>query len=291
VLRWAQKRVRATAVIAGVLAVFAAFSVWVNASLAYAYHYESDLVPEGLIGDHINDLYRWHKSFPGGTAPYVHQGPSLPKPMARGTVYVVGDCEGVYWSQGNTWPPSEKWYALARTPASGQYDMRVRFDKVDVPRVEPLVVRAANGKVQTIAAYVTPHNRVQFGFYSNAHPNYPRFANPDDPTAPLGARGFQLGPGSPFVPGRSNTLLVTMDPNNGAVNVVFNGFIVYAFTDYRLTTPQLASYVLPTNKVELGTNDVDNHTDTQLAGALTLLAPAAQPAICDNLSLPRKASR
>jgi hypothetical protein len=290
VMRWAQARPRGTMIVAGVLSVLAVFSLWVNAGLAFAYHYESPLVPEGAIGNHLTDLYRWYSTFPGGTAPYVHQGATLPKPLARGSVYVVGNCDGVYYSQGNTWAPTTEWYAVARTPASGQYDMRVRFDKVDAPRMEPIVVRGSGNTLQTIAAYVTPNNEVRFTFLSAGHANYPRFTTvANDRKAPPLAKGFQVGPESPFVPGRSNTVQVTMDPNNGAVNLVFNGFIVYAFVDYRLKTPQLASYVFPTKEVEFGTNSVGARMDTTLSGTLTMHHDP-RPPICKYLSLPRNAS-
>ncbi len=278
VLRWAIAKPRRVPVFVTVMSVATAFSMWVNAGLAYSYHHETDLVPEGSSGAFVAQQYSWHTAFPGGTAPYVRQGPTLPKPMARGTTFVVGDCQGVYWSQGNTWPPSERWYAIARTKATGQFDLQVRFNHVADAKVEPIVVRHGE-HTQMVAALVTAGNLVSFGFYTDGHREF-RSSRAD---------GFEFGPFLKFIPGHPYYLTVTLDPNNGQISVIFTGFVAYAFQDFRLTTPQLSSYVFPADKVEIGKNTVDSRTTTAVDGQL-LDRHLKRPAICGDLSLPRSST-
>ncbi|MEP6624073.1 MAG: hypothetical protein ABJC79_06505, partial [Acidimicrobiia bacterium] len=233
------------------LALGVAFAVFVNVGLAYSYHNETDLVPEGQLTDYVNFQYELHHDFPGGAAPYVQRGAELPRvPRARGTTFVVGDCDGLYWSQGNGWPPSAKWYALARTEVTGRYDFRVQFAAKKYPSVQPILVRGTPGSIQAIAVQI--HRRIiRFGFYGQAHANW--FAHRD---TGRDKRGYLWGPRLKYSPKKKYNLEVVMDSNNGKVSTVLSGYSAFVFFDYGLTTPQLASFVVPTDRIGVGVNRV-----------------------------------
>ncbi|MGZ4714105.1 MAG: hypothetical protein ACXV9S_14155 [Acidimicrobiia bacterium] len=245
-----------------VLVLGVVFAMFVNSALAYSYHYESELVPEGPLTQYVESQYEWHDTLFGGQPPYVQRGDALPRvPSPRGTTFVLGDCGGVYWSQGHAWAPSAKWYALARTEATGQYDLRMQFVGQGLRSVQPVMVRGEPGSIQAIAVDIRPR-AVRFGLYSQAHPEW--FAH-----RKTGAdrKGFLWGPRIRYRKGKTYPVEVVMDPNNGVVSVVISGYTAFVYFDYGLTTPQLAHFVLPTDHVELGVNTVGAPTQPKFEGA------------------------
>jgi len=103
-LRWVEQREWRSSFILAPIAILAMFSFFVNASLSWSYHNASALLPEGYVTSYVDVQYTIHDAFPGGKAPYVVQGDRLPfPPLGKGTVFVLGDCKGVYYSQVNSW--------------------------------------------------------------------------------------------------------------------------------------------------------------------------------------------
>ncbi len=253
------------------------FAVFVNSALAWSYHFETELQPEGAVTSFVEQQYYWHETFPGGDPPYVKTGAALPyPPLKRGTTFVVGDCEAVYWSQGNTWPQSSKWYALARSEASGQYDLRLRFAFDDTVKVHPVVVRGEAGSIQAIAVQVRKQT-IRFGFYSE--PNREFHAGRETGRDKL---GYLWGRPLRYDPEETYAVQVVMDPNNGKISVVLDGYPGFVFFDYGLTTPQLAHYVVPAAKVSIGENTVGAPMSKKFNGALRIRTQN-RPGICDSL--------
>jgi len=90
------RRVRVTvALAAGLLALL---SIWVNLGLAVVYQREFSPFttdPERAA------FVRFQRDAPGGANVVVRHGDALPAhPPAGGTLFVVGDCDGVYWTDG-----------------------------------------------------------------------------------------------------------------------------------------------------------------------------------------------
>lgn len=57
----------------------------------------------------------------GGATPNLRRGAKLPPSAADGDLYVIGDCAGTYWSDG------DDWLAVERTAAAGYHRLDVRF--------------------------------------------------------------------------------------------------------------------------------------------------------------------
>ncbi|HEY3834792.1 MAG TPA: hypothetical protein VGO03_21040 [Acidimicrobiia bacterium] len=263
-------------VVWSVLAVLAALSVLVNVALAVAYHYTTDWDPQEVSGPFIAAQYRLHNLVPGTSAPHVLHGAVLPdSPAPRGTVFVVGNCEGVYWSPGNirelAWGP---WSGVALSRAAGEYRLRMTFRHVNAQKVEPVVVQGASGQVQKIVAIVQSNNTVAFGFASEGHKDV--HTTPDN-------HGYFTGPTIVhFVPGRTYNVNVIMDHNNGHVSVIWGSRIAFRFVQFTLTPEQLGTFVFPTHQISIGRNSVDNTTTPTFDGTI-VEDPLGRPSLCNVL--------
>ena len=258
-----------------VVAVLAVLSVVVNVALAVSYHYTTDWDPQEITGPFIAAQYRLHNLVPGTSAPNVERGPTLPAaPAARGTVFVVGDCEGVYWSPGNirelAWG---SWLGVALSHDAGDYRLRMTFRRTTRQLVEPVVVQGGPGRVQKIVAIVQPNDTVQFAFASQGPPGLHTTPN---------EAGYFTGIVLHFVPGHSYDVNVIMDHNNGHVSVIWGSRVAFRFVQFTLTPEQMSRFVLPTNEISIGHNSVDNTTTPAFNGTI-VEHPLGRPSLCNIL--------
>jgi hypothetical protein len=130
---WAARQSRgARRAVAITLTVLAIASVAINLALAIwvqrAFSGNDRLVAPFVRFQHELDG-RW---LGGGSAGIKHAGFKLGRPAKEGEIRVVGDCDGTYWSDGQTW------FGVERTNRTGRYVVRARFpDRRDGER-EPL---------------------------------------------------------------------------------------------------------------------------------------------------------
>jgi hypothetical protein len=164
-LRAADRRPRPRAGVARtvvvVLAGLAVVSVWVNFSLALVYQRQvSPFVSDSERAAFIRFQRALDERIPGpeGSAPSV--GPALPAPLPSGTLFVVGDCDGVYWSSG------AEWYPVERTPATGQYRLEVVFPSAPAGTRETLLRAGAPGAEDEVGVEYLTGDRVRFWFDS-----------------------------------------------------------------------------------------------------------------------------
>ena len=269
-VRWLGGRRRLIVPVLAVLGVVVLSATAINAALAVDYHYLNEFQGETKqLKAFVETQYDVHNDFPGGAAPSVRSGPALPPPpMPRGTVFVVGDCDGAYWSSG------VRWVGIGRTPATGHYALSAKFDRVKRPTWEPIVVRGEPGTLQVLGALVLPGNRIKFGLWSQGHDKLRH--------GPRSPEGFFTGPRTTFAPGQTYRLDATMDSNNGRVAIERDGKQWFAFDQIELSVTQLDRYVFPTDHVTIGKNDVGAPTSSTFLGTISEL-PAKRPAICRNV--------
>jgi hypothetical protein len=130
-LRWAapSRSARRRWVVAG-LCVLGVFTVWVNFALAIGYQRLTganldDRVVAGYVGfqQDVAELYS------DDSHVTVRQGSTLPLRAPAGEFFVLGDCDGLYYSDGTK--PTElvhtSWKAVERTNAAGHYVVDVTF--------------------------------------------------------------------------------------------------------------------------------------------------------------------
>ncbi len=119
----ARRAAAATFIVVGLL------SAWVNVAEGVWYQrvYASPADADATLAfyEHRADL----PTLPGGSQPAVQQGDHLPVRGPATDLFVVGDCAGLYVSDGSQ--PDElshtSWKPVARTPALGAFDADVVF--------------------------------------------------------------------------------------------------------------------------------------------------------------------
>ena len=98
---------------------------------------------------------RWFGGSTGGITRGV-----LGRPASEGTIRVVGDCDGTYWSDG------VRWWAVERTNRTGLYHLRVRFKHRPAGTIEPLATSGRPNLRSIIAVEYRGGDRVRFAYGS-----------------------------------------------------------------------------------------------------------------------------
>jgi len=212
------RRMRVTvAVAAGVLALL---SIWVNLGLAVVYQREFSPFttdPERAA------FVRFQRDAPGGANVVVRHGDALPAhPPAGGTLFVVGDCDGVYWTDGVSWFPIE------RTQSTGRFPIALTL-----PDRPP-------GTEETFAVAGPPANAMRFAIAYLGAGTY-RFVV----TAPSFS-GAVTSPIAKIDPGRPLSLELLYDPNVSQSGVFLAGKPVAG-----------SAFPIPAGPVSIAGRDVD----------------------------------
>ncbi|HMG27962.1 MAG TPA: hypothetical protein VKH36_14250 [Acidimicrobiia bacterium] len=219
-LRGVDRGVRTKALMGGVavvLVVLAAASLWVNFALALLYQREYSPFPtEAERAAFVRFQYDFADSLTGGTSTNVRVGRRLPAPLPEGTVFVLGNCDAVYWSDGSTWHPIE------RTRAAGRYPLRVTFPDRPPGTRETLLVAGEPGSEERLGVEYLRDRRVRFWF-----------------TSPRLEREL-VGPIREIRPGRPVPLEITRDTALGRLDVELDGddvLVAYPLEPGPVTVP------------------------------------------------------
>jgi hypothetical protein len=103
---------------------------------------------------------RFQHDAPGASHMTVLRGARLPKPAAAGTLFVLGDCDGVYWSDGTAWHPVE------RTDAAGRYPMQLTLPPRPAGTRETILEAGAPGASDHVDVEYLAGDRIRFVFTS-----------------------------------------------------------------------------------------------------------------------------
>jgi hypothetical protein len=182
-------------------ALLAAFSVAVNFGLALVYQRAySPFTDESERAAFV----RFERAAPGGSHMPVRYGATLPKPLAGGTLFVLGNCDGVYWSDGAAW------HAIERTNATGEYP--IDFTVADQP---------AGARQTLLEAGPTGADRIELVHLGGDRVRFDLSANRLTTDAE--------GPPLRFAPGSRVHADVTYDTNLGNLDVHLHGREVLGF--------------------------------------------------------------
>jgi hypothetical protein len=188
------------AMVAIVFAILAASSLWVNFALAILYQREYSPFPtEPERAAFVRFQYDLADSLAGGTSTNIRVGTRLPDPLSVGTVFVLGACEAVYWSDGSVWHPIE------RTRAAGRYPLDVTFRDRPPGTRETLLTAGPPGAQDHLGVEYLVGRRVRFWFTSSRR---------DDEL---------VGTSHPIRPGHRMRLDVDRDTARGRVDVALDG--------------------------------------------------------------------
>jgi len=168
VVDWLGGRSRAlVASVAVVAVVLGAWSVWANVAIAYVYQrtqHDWSTVDDraSLVKSQLDVVER----LGGGLPSRVSAGDALPSGGSAGSLFVLGDCTGVYRHDGESWLPVEQ------TAATGYHPLTVRLDR-DATGRQPVLSSVDDVGTTVIWARNEPGDRVSFEYQWE-----PR--NPDD---------------------------------------------------------------------------------------------------------------
>jgi hypothetical protein len=181
-----------------VLLALAAVSLWVNFALAISYQRALDAATDAQRTGFIGFQQDVDDRLPRGPRGSARFGTELPEKGSRGELFVLGDCDGLYWSS------SFEWYALERGNGAGHYRLRVRFPPATSGQ-EPLVSIGSVDRQNVLSVRYLEDGRARFVV--------------DSPSAP----GPLVGERVRLDAGRADRLDVVLDDQLGSVRVVFNG--------------------------------------------------------------------
>ena len=142
--------------------------------------------------------------------------------------------------------------------------------------IEPLVIRGKPGHLQTLAMIYQTGNFVRFAFASDAHERLPRL--------PENARGFVVGRGVHYEPGKRLAMTVVLDPYNGHIQVDVDHRLAARIFQPELTPEQNSAFIFPTDTVAFGRNDVGAPTLPAFTGSL-VRRPTPRPPLCRTLGV------
>lgn len=188
-----------------VLTILAAWSCWANAALAVRYQRSYNaFVTRQTRATFVGLQLDVYEHLAGGAPSNVEHGDRLPRPSDPGSLFVVGDCDALYLSIG------ESWSAVEQSPATGRTLYRVKFPRGKRGTRVPLVATGGQGQGTSVLwARYFDRRRVRLEFESTAAPDTPRYVVIAPDFAGIG------GPVSGAIPvGKDRTLdlIVRFDP-------------------------------------------------------------------------------
>jgi len=169
---------------------------------------------------------RFQHDAPGGSHMTVVRGSVLPKAATAGTLLVLGDCDGVYWSDGTAWHPVE------RTNATGRFPIHLTLPKRPARTRETILRAGTPGASDHVDVEYLDDDRVRFVFSS--------------PHLPAEAVGTTL-----LRPDGAMPVEIVYDTNLGQLEVSVGGRSVlgYAYglagTPVRIVAPEARAEAIP----------------------------------------------
>ncbi len=199
------------------LVVLALLSLWANFALALLYQraFNVFLSPSERAA-FVGVQHKIDGLLPGGSRFELGDGPGLPrpKPALADTLFVVGACDGLYWSDG------EIWFGVERTAATGEYPLRVTFPDARRGTTETLLTLGSGEQRDRVLVEYRGDDRVVFALDASAE----------------GGQTFRSDPVD-IEPGRSYLLDVVVDSIVGRFDLAIDGDQVLGFTFPIITGP------------------------------------------------------
>lgn len=159
--RWLEGRTAAVRRVAvGAIVVLAAWSCWAVFSLTLLQQREyGPLVTRGERASFLDVQLDVHDAVPGGAVSRVVHGTlPLPRPPRAGTLLVIGDCRGLYWSDGRFWHPVEQ------TPRTGGFRLDLVVEPAPQDTFEPILAATDDRGSSVLWLRHLGENRVRFEY-------------------------------------------------------------------------------------------------------------------------------
>jgi len=172
--------------VAGALVLLGLWSCYANSSLALRYQREfAPFVPEELRAELVAFQQDVDRRLGDATVDNVRSGDALPERQSEGDLFIVGECDGLYWSDGG------RWFAVERTNATGRFHLRLEFTRRPHGTREPIVANRDDPGTAVVVEHLDD-DRIAF--------------------AKVGGDGsFTRGPAVPIETGRTYDVEVVLD--------------------------------------------------------------------------------
>ncbi|MEZ5169419.1 MAG: hypothetical protein R3A49_01560 [Acidimicrobiia bacterium] len=125
------------------LVVLGLFTVWTNTSLALLFQRAySPNVPEERIAGWIDTTHAVNSALGIDDLSNVAVGDELPDSGSSGDLFIIGDCDGMYLSDGQETNDVKwtNWNAVERTPETGRFVFEATFEEQPAGTREPILV-------------------------------------------------------------------------------------------------------------------------------------------------------
>lgn len=203
-----QRRTRSVVVTALVAALVA--GTWVNLGLGLIYQrLYSPNADEDVIAAFLDTSFDLPQAIGLDPPIPITQGDTLPGHGERGQLFIVGDCDGLYLSDGmeeNSIKITD-WNPVERTEATGRWQRHVVFDDVAIGTRQPLVSHTGPGGSGVLWVERRAGDGLVFGW--------------------TGDVGRSESPERSVPAGRSYDLDVILDPEVSQVEVHLDGILMY----------------------------------------------------------------
>ena len=226
-------------VVIGSLVVLAVASCWVAFSQALWYQRVFASPPdEAATRAFVSFQQDVGSLYTDGAVTPVGHGPHLPTAGKAGELFIVGNCDGLYVSDGSRTDAVQptNWKPVQRTSRVGAFDVDVRFPSAAPGVSDPLLSGGTTAQPEVVRVEYLGDGMARFA-YQNA-------------TGELAGQPIQLTPGKRY------RMHVSADPQDHQVSVAIDGRIVL-LVPYTSSAP-----------VKLGINDVTGSTRPTFSGSL-----------------------
>lgn len=196
-------------ILTGVLLILVIFGMWTNVALSVLYQRELDPnAPISLRQQFVSFQEDLDQHLFGNPPTGVTKGRHLPRPGSAGSLAIVGDCAGLYQSDGKAWR------AVEQATGAGHFRFQVVFPSAPSPgQYWPLLVRGTKGAGSFLAVRPVGDQRFQFAY---------RFG-----------KRWLTGSTVRLPAGQVDTVDVVLDPNIHEEAISVNGTSVYSYA-YRV---------------------------------------------------------
>ena len=193
-----------------VLLLLGVFGLWVNVSLALSYQrLLSPYATSPQRSAFVSFQRQLYRSL-GGRAGYeVQSGHTLPPAAEAGHLFILGNCDALYWSNGS------EWFQLEGTPRAGRFRLKVTFPDAPVGTRQPLLVSGIPGNGSYLAVHYDRGGFVTFDYF---------FDSPGQPWSISSPYHVQ--------PGKAYVIDAVIDPHNKEVILTVDNVQLLDFTWY-----------------------------------------------------------
>ena len=194
--------------IAAVLIGLAVFGMWTNMALGLLYQRQlGSNVPISVRQQFVSFQQRVDRLLFGDPPSGVTAGGQLSLPGPPGSLAIVGNCAGLYQSDGS------EWHAVERSSAAGNFLLAVKFPTGTAGQYWPVLVSGTPGAGNFLAVHYVARRTVEFAYL---------FQGPSQSW--IGGVPVTIRPGHRYV------VNAVLDPNVHEMSVTLDGASVLDFS-------------------------------------------------------------